>query len=193
MLSKISCLPREIREQLNRRLAQAEPASTLLPWLNSLPETKAALAQHFHGQPITKSNLSDYRKTVFRRWECRQDVLQFATTAPADHAATAQVPHTLLLENLVNWSAARLAASAQTNPIPEDPEAERHELRSFISDVVALRRGDLSARRLAIEQQRLALMHAKSQAEIEALFQQWIKSPDLQPELHAEPDPGCLI
>ena len=53
-LGKIGRLPRVIREQVNRRLQNDEPAASLLEWLNSLPEVKAALAAEFGGCPVSK-------------------------------------------------------------------------------------------------------------------------------------------
>ena len=188
MQSKFSFLPLEIRNQLNHRLLQAEPASSLLPWLNSLPEVQAALAEHFDGQPISEVNLSDYRIGPFRRWQMRQNALQFATDEAADNSASTQVDASPLIDNLVRWSATRLAAS-QTAPMPEEVQSERQELRNFISDIVALRRGELVARRLAIEQQRLALEQAKKQEELEELFWKWTKRPDIQAKLYPHRDP----
>jgi len=48
-LGKIARLPRGIREELNRRLADGEVGRSLLEWLNALPEVTTALAAHFGG------------------------------------------------------------------------------------------------------------------------------------------------
>ena len=47
--SKIARLPRGIREQLNSRLDQGEEGTSLVAWLNSLPEVQSTLASHFDG------------------------------------------------------------------------------------------------------------------------------------------------
>ena len=73
--------------------------------------------------------------------------------------------------------------------IPEDPEADLREIRNFLTDIVALRRGDLVARRLGLEQQRLSLEQAKTQPELEKLFWEWTKRPDIQTILYPNRDP----
>ena len=47
---KIARLPKPLREELNRRLDNGEPARRLLPWLNSLPAVRALLAAEFGGK-----------------------------------------------------------------------------------------------------------------------------------------------
>ena len=44
---KIARLPRDIREELNRRLQDGELGGPLLAWLNALPEVTQALAKDF--------------------------------------------------------------------------------------------------------------------------------------------------
>ena len=48
---------------------------------------------------------------------------------------------------------------------------------------------DLVARRLTLEQQRLALEQAKTQPEQEKLFWEWTKRPDIQSKLYPHRDP----
>src|SRR6478672_5577636 len=90
MLGKISRLSPEIRNQLNRRLSNSEPGDTLLAWLNSLPETRAVLADHFDGQPITQQNLSEYRCTTFRSGEMRQAAVEFISDETSDSTESSQ-------------------------------------------------------------------------------------------------------
>src|SRR5690348_12700177 len=74
---KIAHLPHTIREQLNLRLQNKDQARTILPWLNSLPEVKKILADHFDSRPITKQNLSEWKHGGYRDWLIRQDALEF--------------------------------------------------------------------------------------------------------------------
>jgi hypothetical protein len=189
MTGKISRLPHELRQQLNQRLADGQTGKTILPWLNSIPEVQALLADSFDGQPINDQNLSDYRTRGFRRWEMRQAALEFATDEAADPPPASQVAASPLVDHLVHWIATRFAAAAHNAPIPEDSQADLREIRNFLSDIVALRRGDLVARRLSLEQQRLALGQAKSQAELEKTFWEWTQRPDIQAKLYPHRDP----
>ena len=54
---KIARLPREIRDQLNRRLDEGEAGKRPRPMVNELPEVKAVLAGQFGGRPINEPNL----------------------------------------------------------------------------------------------------------------------------------------
>jgi hypothetical protein len=65
---KIARLPREIREQLNRRLQDGEPGKKLVEWLNSLPEVKAALNTQFGGRRVSEQNLSEWKAGGYRDW-----------------------------------------------------------------------------------------------------------------------------
>ena len=51
---KIARLPRPLRHELNRRLADNLDGGAILNWLNALPEVKAVLARDFGGEPIGK-------------------------------------------------------------------------------------------------------------------------------------------
>ncbi|HWC60759.1 MAG TPA: hypothetical protein VHC44_13770 [Verrucomicrobiae bacterium] len=75
-IGKIAQLPKSIRDDLNHRLNNGHQSPELLKWLNGLPETKELLAEKFDHQPITKSNLSDWRHGGFEDW--RQDQLREA-------------------------------------------------------------------------------------------------------------------
>jgi hypothetical protein len=44
-------LPRNIRDELNQRLENGEPAGAILPWLNALPEVKGHVGRPVRGQP----------------------------------------------------------------------------------------------------------------------------------------------
>lgn len=67
-VGKIARLPYETREQLNLRVLNGELSSTLLNWLNELPETKALLKSVFAGKPISKQNLSEWRHGGYQDW-----------------------------------------------------------------------------------------------------------------------------
>ena len=70
--SKISRLPRTVRDELNRRLDDGAKGPELLPWLNGLPETQAMLKKHYGGIEISDQNLSNWRETGFAEWQSQQ-------------------------------------------------------------------------------------------------------------------------
>ncbi len=192
MLGKLSRLPREIRDQLNQRLDDAQDPDAILQWLNSLPEVQAVVNAHFDGKPIDGGNLSEYRKRAFRKWQIQRDALEFCSGFAAqdspDHPPAA-LPR---IEHFVQWISLRLAAAAESSDIADEPHAELRDLRSFLADIVALRRGELIARRIGLEEQRLALLRAKHQQELESQFWDWTKRPDIQAKLYPNRDPDQL-
>jgi hypothetical protein len=192
MTGKISRLPLEIREQLNHRLADGQTGALILPWLNSLPEVQAILNDHFDSQPIDDGNLHQYRKRAFREWQMQRAALEFAVRPAPAGSQAAQLAVSPLLERLVQYISLRLAAAAQPAPIPEDPEADLREIRSFVTDIVSLRRGDLISRRISLEEQRLAAVRHKNKEELDALFWQWTKRPDIQARLYPHRDPDKI-
>jgi hypothetical protein len=68
LVGKIARLPRDIREELNRRLDDGQPGPVILPWVNGLPAVKAVLGELFRGAPINKKNLSEWRRKGFQWW-----------------------------------------------------------------------------------------------------------------------------
>ena len=192
MLGKLSRLPQNLRDELNRRLADTQPAETILSWLNALPEVQQLLKEQFDGVPISEANLSEYRKRGFRRWEMRQSALEFSAEAQLDAAPTNSLPAAPIVDQLVNWVSLRFAAAAHDSAIAEDPETEMRQIRQLLADIVSLRRGDLVARRIHLEQQRISLEQAKNKDALEALFWEWTKRPDIQAKLYPHRDPDKM-
>ena len=75
---KISRLPREVRDELNRRLDNGEDGAALLHWLNGRPGTLKVMQDYFASQPVNKQNLSDWRQGGFLEWQRQQEALEIA-------------------------------------------------------------------------------------------------------------------
>jgi hypothetical protein len=60
---KIARLHRDIRENLNTRIENGEPATDTVRWLNEFPEVQPLLADHLQGRPI-KPKITPIRKTA---------------------------------------------------------------------------------------------------------------------------------
>lgn len=75
---KIARLPLALREELNRRMLENEPASKILPWLNGLPQMQQIIGEmgeaggHKVGVCDDK-NLSDWRRGGFAEWVARRE------------------------------------------------------------------------------------------------------------------------
>jgi hypothetical protein len=72
-IGKIARLPKEIRDELNRRMEDGALGPELADWLNGLPEVQKILAEQFGGRPINKFNLSGWRHGGFEDWVHSRD------------------------------------------------------------------------------------------------------------------------
>jgi len=96
---KIARLPNDLREQVNQRLFDGQPASVILPWLNDLAPVKQILTAQFSGAAINGPNLTHWRQTGYQRWLLEKQQMisiqhrsQYAagiTSADAGHLAPA--------------------------------------------------------------------------------------------------------
>src|SRR5437879_3228885 len=110
---KIARLPREVREQLNRRLQDGEPGTNLVDWLNSLPEVQAVLAAEFESRAISEQNLSEWKAGGYRDWLAQQEALDMIGRLTANAAELKQASPGLLTDQLAIWLAARYVLIAQ--------------------------------------------------------------------------------
>ena len=151
---KIARLPRPLRHELNRRLADNEDGGVLLNWLNALPEVKAVLARDFSGEPISKQNLYEWRQGGFVEGQARQDLLEQARDLAADAEELDAAANGKLLDGLATALSIRYATTL-ANWDGVDNEVIRGQLRilrSFTQDIVALRRCQQGAVRLKMDQ-----------------------------------------
>ncbi len=155
---KIARLPREIREQLNRRLQNGEPGNRLVEWLNSLPETKKVLATDFGGRDISEQNLSEWKQGGHQDWLARQETLACARDVAANAGELAEVSEGSLANHLATVLSARYAAlvSGWNGELDDAFRRKLRALRTLCQDIVELRRGDHFAERLRLDLERFA-------------------------------------
>jgi len=179
---KIARLPREIRDGLNRRLQNGEQGAPLLAWLNSLPEVQAVLVRDFGGIAISKQNLSEWRAGGFAEWQARQETLDQARELAADAHEITAATHGKLTDHLATVLAVRYAAALHgwNGDVTDEFRRKLRALRGLCQDIVELRRGDHSGARLKMEQERLEREREKTEEEIIAHFQRWLKNPEVR-------------
>jgi hypothetical protein len=73
MNSKISHLPKKLRDELGRRIEDGQPGTEIIQWLNNHPEVQAVLEERFAGRPINEQNLSDWKQHGHVEWLWRQE------------------------------------------------------------------------------------------------------------------------
>jgi len=140
---KIARLPGFVREELNTRLDDGEQGESLLDWLQGLPEVQASLQENFHGAPITKQNLSEWRKGGFREWQVRRELCHHAgQLAESVQELNQAVDATSLPGALAATLAARYAAllNAWDGAPSEEIEAQVRLLHRLNQDIALLQR-----------------------------------------------------
>jgi len=153
---KIARLPHSIRNQLNRRLQDGEPAKTLIPWLNTLPEVQTVVQAEFAGLPIRAQNISEWRKRGFREWQLQQDALEQVPLVAMEAKELNSKVDGQLTDHLAVWLTARLMAVARRFAAGDLTDVARWKLlHEVCADLVALRRGDQNKELMAIERERL--------------------------------------
>ncbi len=187
---KIHQIAPEIRDQLNRRLNDGETGVALAEWLNSLPQVQQLIASQFDGFPVTPQNVSDWKQGPYRDWQICQKARHILQSANPDDPELKQLLSGSLADNLAQWLTLRFAAAAHSlaSLDEQDPKAELRLLGQFSADVIRLLRSQLSAGRLKVEQQRLALDKSRDAAELETLFWDWTKRPDIVEKLFPHRD-----
>lgn len=171
---KIGCLPKSVQEQLNRRIENGEKGRPLVVWLNSLPEVRSVVAAEFEGIPIREQNLSEWRKRGYTKWLRQQEALDMARQLGADVAELQPSGAPPLADQMAVWLTARyLVAVQKLAEKNQDGELDLKVLRELCHDVVAVRRGDHSAARLKMEQERLEREREHTEEEAVKYFKQW--------------------
>ena len=71
---KIARLPRDVREELNLRLADGELGKELVVWLNGLPGVRSVMESDFKGVQVSEQNLSEWKQGGYLEWQRHQEV-----------------------------------------------------------------------------------------------------------------------
>ena len=150
---KIGRLPKNLRDEVNRRLEDGERASSIAAWLNALPGVQAMLAAEFDGQSINEKNISSWRKYGYRHWSLRREAEHMSAEIGAlPVAANSPVP-----DQVTTWASVRYLMTVR-ELIHDDPDRKSRlkALRELCRDSVTLRRADYRRDRLHFDQDRLA-------------------------------------
>ncbi|MBE0544166.1 MAG: hypothetical protein IH623_22735 [Verrucomicrobia bacterium] len=155
---KIARLPRDLRHQLNRRMADGEPGNRLVEWLNGLEPVRQVLAQEFNGREISEQNLSEWKQGGHQDWLARQETLACARELAGDASELAEAADGSLADHLSVVLSARYAALVPGWNGEMDDEFRRKSraLRMLCQDIGELRRGDHCAERLRLDLERFA-------------------------------------
>ena len=155
---KIARLPRDIREQLNRRLEDGEQAVRLAEWLNSLPEVKAILATDFENRPINEVNLTDWKQGGFLEWQSHRyratDLQESRAHAKELAEMTDGVANDMEILALARYT---ITLANPEGEITEEQKATLQTLGQVLRDVVRFRRCEQTCERTQIQRETLEL------------------------------------
>lgn len=158
--SKFTRLSESLREELNQRLRNGEPANNILLWLNQLPEVLALVEEHYGGNLISPQNLSDWNLGGYREWLSRQEMREsskdFATEAPHLTAAAGGS----LLNPLTTAVLARYGALLSKMPL--DAEIPKH-IQSHLDNVLRIHQALIQERHNDLVAQKTAILAAEQE------------------------------
>lgn len=170
---KIARLPRDVRDQLNRRLENGEPGKQVVAWLNGLPEVREVMVVYFDGMPISEQNLSLWKQGGFLEWRRQEESLewvrQFTEQADdfADEVGPVPIPLSDRLSGLMALTLARLLAQAAAKPLEE--ESVRREIFVLSRELALLRHADHEAARLKMKLE----IHTRQEEDLARHREQW--------------------
>lgn len=151
---KIQSLPADIRAEVHTRLYNGQGAPDILPWLNGLPEVQAHLAARFAGQPVSDSNLSEFRTGAHAAWVGRKEYLaevrervSFAAAAMEDSDKLSKGACGLAGSILLDL----IETVESTEPANRDPRA----VAGMVDSLVKLRGADTNDERVRVAEARL--------------------------------------
>lgn len=139
---KIARLPKEIREQLNRRIENGWRGAKLVNWLNALPEVKEMLRDEFNGRAISEVNISRWREGGYEDWlrhQGTQEQIRWVVERSDDVNEVEGNEH--LCERLARVAAAELAEHLQRLSAVEDPSERWKQFREACLELWRLRNG----------------------------------------------------
>jgi hypothetical protein len=180
---KIARLPRDLRNQLNRRIADGEPGIRLVEWLNGLPDTQRVLATDFNGREINEQNLSEWKSGGHQDWLARQETLACARELAADAGELGEAAEGSLADHLATVLSARYAAlvSGWNGELDDEFKRKLRALRTLCQDIVELRRGDHFAERLRLDLERFAEANKDEEVRaLKAVFDETDQWPDVR-------------
>jgi hypothetical protein len=157
---KIARLPRALRDQLNLRLDDGQPADAILAWLNADPAVKAMLAGGFGGSPINAQNLTNWRQGGYQQWLKYQERAQLARDFLDDAAELSQKMETgELTKHLSTMLLAELALVIRDEvPRLTDPTERATRVMGYLAVVTRIRHEEYLLRKLEVDHARSELM-----------------------------------
>jgi hypothetical protein len=195
---KIGRLPFAIRQQLNARMRDGEADVEILPWLNGLPEVKAALKDARFGgakqtaSAISAQNLSEYRARAYVTWLSEQDKVD---------RIKAMAEFSMRLADAAGGDVNSPAVSIAAGKIMEALElADGEDLLAMSETLAKLNKSEADKTRartdqgrLEVQRDALALEHQKFERQTSELFLKWYGNKKAEEIINSKTDKDSKI
>lgn len=175
---KIARLPLAIREELNRRLLENEPARKIMAWINPLPET-ISVCDEFGEQPIDDRNISDWRHGGYQDWLNRRDRLEHTRELATFAGKLARANGSSISEGAAAIASGRILELLEACEEKLEPEA----LGEIISGLTNLRKAEIGQARVDLghevlkrKDEELLLSRERFKRETCELFLKWYEN-----------------
>jgi hypothetical protein len=189
---KIGCLPRAIREELNRRIDDGQQAPQILDWLNAEPAVQEALARRWPGQPINAPNLSAWRHDGYEDWRRERDDIERIKELSLHAMELGDAAGRRITEGGFALAAARIMDAVHTARVDELVKVigAIHCLSAVAAEKSKL---ELRGRRLDQHDQVIALSRHRYQRETMELFLKWHENKKAREILESDGDNSAKI
>lgn len=171
---KIARLPATIRDEVNRRLHDGQSGSKIIPWLHSLPDVLRVLDEQFGEEPISASNLSEWRLGGYRDWLRQREKVESLKTLSAYASQLAGAGGSL------SEGAAAIAGGKILELIESMDEENMEKLVSSLASLRSSEAAALNAKtniaKLAQKDRELTLAEATFRRQTAEMFIKWLAS-----------------
>jgi hypothetical protein len=195
---KIGRLPFSIRQQLNARMRDGEADVDILPWLNGLPEVKAALKDARFGgvkqttSAISAQNLSEYRARAYQAWLAGQEKVDRIKSLSEFSFRLAEAAGGNVSKSAVSIAAGRMMEALETATEEDVMNLSKALTGLSMAESTALR-AQIDQGRLDVQKDTLALEQQKFQRTTSELFIKWFGNKKAEEIISSKTDKDSKI
>ena len=148
---KIARLPDKIRQEINQRLLNGEQAKNIIQWLNDLPEVKQVLGQIFDGEPVSASNLTEWKQGGYLEWKQQKNINESLTQIFGGTSDMVQAVRGGMADQMAVMLAAHIMMDLRQLPYIGDSDEKARQWRELRVNLASLKRYEYLNARMAWE------------------------------------------
>jgi hypothetical protein len=148
---KIARLPDNIRQEINQRLFNGEPAKNIIEWLNDLPEVKQVLGEHFDGDPVSASNLTEWKQGGYLEWKQQKNITESLSQIFGGTSDMVQAVRSGMADQMAVMLAAHIMIDLRQLPYLGHSEEKTRRWRELRVNLASLKRYEYLNSKMAWE------------------------------------------